>query len=894
MPTLETLHAALSGRYAIVREVGAGGMATVYLARDVKHDRHVALKVLRPELGAVLGVERFLSEIKLTANLQHPHLLPLFDSGEADGHLFYVMPYVEGESLRVRLDREHQLPVDEALRIAYAVASALDYAHSAGVVHRDLKPENILLQHGEPMISDFGIALAVSNAGGARITQTGLSLGTPQYMSPEQATGDRGVDARSDIYSLAAVLYEMLAGEPPHHGKTAQSVIARVLTEKASSVRLVRDTVPPHVDEALLKALAKLPADRFGTAGEFAAALKSPTSFSGATGGTSGAEATTAADAGQVRKSPAARATSALPWLVAATAIAVAGVFWVRGRSQGSATTFRYEIPLPGGATLAGGQTDPVAISPGGRFLAYTVVSSDGIQKLYLRASDDLRPREVPGSAGAFSPFFSPDGQWIAFFGGGQLEKVPVSGGNPVVIAPAGTANVATWSPSGWIVMGSPEVGTALYRVPETGGTPVPFTRVDSARGEVTQASPVALPDGDHVLYISFGMGGASTAHLGIASLKDGTSTVFDLLGSFPLGVLNDHLIYTTAGGAVMAAPLDLAKGRITGAPLALTDQVAVAATTALSYSQLSSDGSLVYLSGAPQRQMVLIGADGVARPIGEPGAYAWPRFSPDGHRIAVSVGTLAHRDVWIYELPSGPFTPFTDKGETNDRPEWTPDGKNVVFRSSRNGQRNAIWMKPLDGSAPATRVYGRSDSRIDEGVVSPDGRYLLLQRDSTGNGEVWYRALEDDTTLVHVEGDDNNGAFGARFSPDGHWIAYTGGVTAPSRILIRRFPSLSGRLQISTNGGNTPVWAPDGKRIYYTSNSQLMVADLSGSDPPRVTDRRVVLARGYTFDAVHADYDIGPDGMLLALQAPSQEASVVVVLNLAAELKARFSGTPR
>src|SRR5438067_8404317 len=213
---LDALGAALAGRYEIEREVGRGGMATVYLARDVRHERPVALKVLSPELGAVLGVDRFLSEIRVTANLQHPNLLPLFDSGEADGLLFYVMPFVEGETLRARLDREKQLPIDEAVRIATAVAGALDYAHRHNVIHRDLKPENILLHDGQPLIADFGIALAVSNAGGGRLTQTGVSLGTPQYMSPEQATGDHDVDARTDVYSLGAVVYEMLTGDPPH------------------------------------------------------------------------------------------------------------------------------------------------------------------------------------------------------------------------------------------------------------------------------------------------------------------------------------------------------------------------------------------------------------------------------------------------------------------------------------------------------------------------------------------------------------------------------------------------------------------------------------------------------------------------------------------------------
>src|ERR1700694_4705647 len=266
--------------YLVERELGSGGMATVYLAHDKKHDRRVAIKILHAELAALLGAERFLQEIRVTANLQHPHILGLIDSGvigndagELSGRPYYVMPYVEGESVRQRLDKEQQLPVADAGRIATEVASALDYAHRHNVIHRDIKPENILLHDGSAILADFGIALAVTEAGGARITQTGLSLGTPGYMSPEQAMGERAITARSDIYSLGAVTYEMLAGEPPFTGPTVQAVVARVMTEEPRPLITVRRNVPPHVAAAVSHALEKVPADRFASAHEFAEAL---------------------------------------------------------------------------------------------------------------------------------------------------------------------------------------------------------------------------------------------------------------------------------------------------------------------------------------------------------------------------------------------------------------------------------------------------------------------------------------------------------------------------------------------------------------------------------------------------------------------------------------------
>ena len=267
------LNTALEGRYAIERELGEGGMATVYLSEDLKHHRKVALKVLKPELAAVVGAERFLAEIEVTANLQHPNILPLHDSGEADGFLFYVMPYVEGDTLKDRLDREHQLPVGDAVQIATDMGEALGYAHRQGVIHRDIKPANVLLLEGKPVISDFGIALAVGAAGGGRLTETGLSLGTPHYMSPEQAMGDQNVGPQTDTYALGCVLYEMLVGEPPYTGPNAQAVLGQIITGEAVSAVEKRSSVPPNVDGAIRKALEKLPADRFTSAQDFVRAL---------------------------------------------------------------------------------------------------------------------------------------------------------------------------------------------------------------------------------------------------------------------------------------------------------------------------------------------------------------------------------------------------------------------------------------------------------------------------------------------------------------------------------------------------------------------------------------------------------------------------------------------
>jgi serine/threonine-protein kinase len=792
------------------------------------------------------------------------------------------MPFVEGESLRATLNREKQLPIEDAVRISAAVASALDYAHRHGVIHRDLKPENILMHDGQPLVADFGIALAVSNAGGDRITQTGLSLGTPQYMSPEQATGDREIDGRTDVYSLGALTYEMLVGEPPHDGKTSQAIIAKILTDKPRSMRLSRDTVPEHVEAAVTRALAKLPADRFHTAHEFADVL---------TGRSFSVHAPTAV---AVPVGKARRWLGALPWGIAAVALVMAAVVTGTSGARGSTAAdrvLRYEIPLPPNVDAVGGLYSPVAIAPGGRYIAYVAARPDGSSRILLRSDDDLQAREVPNTDGAVYVMFSPDGSQLAYIlsGSNLLMKIPVTGGRAETVY-EGTAGArgASWASTGWIVASN---GTQLVKIPAVGGTAQTFTQPDSAKGETFQISPVALPDGKTVLYASLTAGGAPTARIGVASLDDGSTTILDLLGSYPLGVIDGYLIYSSAGGSLLAAPFDQEARRVTGPSLALSDQAAVSSSYGTTFAAMASDGSLAYVSGATRRQPVLVAADGSQRSLGEPCSCSWPRFSPDGKRLAISVGSLAQRDIWVTDLSDRTTNRVTFSSRISDRPEWTADGSSILFRSTEGGPRNAIWKVPVSGGTP-TLVFGDSDSHIDEGVLSPDGRHVIVQRDRTSNGELWYASLTGDSVFREVA--TGPGVYGGRFSPDGKFVVYTSTQTGVEQVYVKPFPSLTGQTQVSTTGGQSAVWAADGRRIYYVNNNQLLVATIGSTQPFTIASRSVVLSRGYSFLGVHADYDVARDGTILAFQPPGSGTQLIVVRNLAAELRERVKGAPR
>ncbi|MEX0908886.1 MAG: protein kinase, partial [Gemmatimonadaceae bacterium] len=561
--TLDRLSSALEGRYSIVREIGTGGMATVYLAEDVRHRRKVAIKVLHPELTAVLGPERFLNEIELTANLQHPHILPLFDSGAADNLLFYVMPFVEGETLRQKLMREHQLPIAEAVRIATEIADALEYAHKHGVVHRDIKPENVLLHEGRPLVADFGIALAVQHAGGERMTQTGMSLGTPQYMAPEQAMGDKAVDHRADIYALGAVTYEMLAGEPPFTGPNAQAVVAKILTTDPSSLVAKRRSVPPHVNAAVLTALEKMPADRFASAAQFSDAI------AGRGPVVADTRAAAAVSAPGTHASWRTAFAVAAGFAVAALALAA----WALTRESREAreiTAWEYvELFDSAGVNL---NFPALALSPDGN----AVVFRDNITdtRLWIKNRGELEPRQMPGTERAQNPAFSPDGEWVAFVADGRLKKVGVRGGAAVTLADSALSGFggAAWLDDGSIIYVAPSQ-FELRKVSAAGGSYTVAFR-DTALGGRGIGNPSALPDSRGVLY-ELCSSGCVTSSLYAVDFRSGKPKVIleDAVQGWYLPT--GHVLYVRRDGAALAAPFDLDKLEISGGSVPVLESVA-------------------------------------------------------------------------------------------------------------------------------------------------------------------------------------------------------------------------------------------------------------------------------------------------------------------------------
>jgi len=885
-PLPDRLTSALADRYRLERELGAGGMATVYLAQDLRHDRKVAVKVLRPELAAVIGADRFLSEIKTTANLQHPHILPLFDSGAADSFLFYVMPFVEGESLRDRLNREKQLPIGDAVRIATEVAGALDYAHRHGVIHRDIKPENILLHDGRALVADFGIALAASKAGGTRMTETGMSLGTPHYMSPEQAMGEREITARSDVYALGAMTYEMLVGDPPFLGGTAQAVVAKVLTEKPAPPSTARDTVPEAIDDAVLTALAKLPADRFATAAEFAAALAGQ-QVGGAT------IRRGSGSVGQAQRPASPRSTVFLAaLLVLVAALAVWG--WTRaGRSTTPEVTRFQLLPAPGTrlAFPAAGIATYLALSPDGRHAAYVASREGSGWVIYVRNMDQLTAQPLPGTEMAQHPEFSPDGRWIAFGSpDGTLKKIQADGSNLTTLCQIGTGGVGglTWISDREVVFTRENLSArGLWRVPSDGGEPVEFSQFDSASGERLQLAPRAA-DGGRLVFYSSTRASTLDLKIGVVTTADGKTKVFSgLRGARALGLADGFLIYVRADGALMAAPFDLKKLEA-GPPLQILDSIA--ARYWLSPAALSASGALLYQRGGLASQLVSVDLHGVARPLLDSArVYMHPRLSPDGRRVAFESQQGAGNEIWIADLAGQTAQRMTREG-FSDRPEWTPDGSRVMYVAAPK-PANSLWWQPADGSGTAELVYQGSDA-IREGVFTPDGQGVVFRMDTPdSNRDIYLLPLAGDRTpvplLTSIDDDKE-----PRVSPDGKWLAYVSNQSGREEVYVRPLAGGGGRVAVSTGGGGEPLWAPDGTRLFYRAGLWLLAARVVTAPSFAVTARDTLFEGPYTTDQFHPNYDVAPDGKSFVMVRPvEQDRQLIMVVNWIEELRQRTKG---
>ncbi len=878
---LQRLQVGLAGHYQPERPLGEGGMAVVFLATDLKHQRQVAVKVLRPELSVVIGAERFLREIRVTAQLQHPHILPLYDSGAIGDLLYYVMPLALGESLRERLAREHQLPVDEAVGITRALAGALDYAHRQGVLHRDIKPENILLHDGQPMLADFGIALAVSLARGDRLTHTGIALGTPTYMSPEQVTGEQVIDARSDIYSLACVAYEMMTGQPPFTGPSVQAILAAVMNGEVAPLAERRRTAPEGVAAAIHKGLERLPADRFSTAAEFSAALAA------------GPHAVAARHARR-RFTPAGMALGVALGMV----VGVVAVVLVRSTLAPAPRepVRRWNIALPEGAAVALEGPEQasewygaIALSPAGGQLAY-VARRGGTTVLMVRSLEGDAPMALPGTEGASDPFYSPDAAWIGFFSGGLLRKVAAAGGAPITIGEVDHVTGAAWVTNDRILVFEND-GFDLHRISASGATAESVIHLTTQFG-----TPGVLPGG------RWAAGQFGSGQLGLLSLTDGTELAItqrgvlppnsvrqaDLLfGTSPRWVRPGFLVYGAGDGQLMAMPFDAGQRRVMGESLPVITGMRMESGFGSAEFALAEDGTFIYVPGSSQFYVkaALVNSGGRLDTLALPrGPYTQPRISPDGTRLAVQErNAVGGWQVLLMDLATGSQRQVNVRGNYRAFPaSWFPSGRELMIGLWDPVQflNYGAVIQSLDtGEARDLHL-----SDVSYMTVAPDGGSFVYS--NWRSKELFIRSLGPDSTTTAIP----SKGIAASYSPDGRWLAW-GGVNGA--VETSPVPP-TGAIYHVADRGRMPLWTPRGDALVYRDGTRYYRVPVSTAGGFH-GGRPQLLVEGSFLSAFAWNHAMTPDGRLLVfLSDPTREADVLGVITGFPTMVRRLGGARR
>ena len=709
------------------------------------------------------------------------------------------------------------------------------------MIHRDIKPENILLQGGHALVADFGIALAVSTAG-TRMTETGMSLGTPHYMSPEQAMGEREITARSDVYALGAVLYEMLSGEPPFTGPTAQAIVARVVTETPRSLVPNRHTVPHHVDAAVLTALEKLPADRFATARAFADALASPQYTRAEVAGAGAPSGRPTAGGRSASRPPRFRD----PVVLGLGAVAIAslgfGAFvWGHRPTPTTTPVIRFAYTGSDSAPITYPPPWPAAISSDGSMLVLSVLRPDGSTILELRRSDQLDARPIPGTTGARQPLFSPDGEWLAFEADNKEKKVRLDGSAPVTIAAGGFQNGADWTSTGMLVVGSTGAARGLSKVSVAGGDLVPFTQPDTGKNAADHLWPVAFPDGKTVAFVIW-HGALSSSELALVSIDGGAVTRLGIKGIRPLAVLDGALLYVKEDGTVMAVPVSARARKVTGAPVPVHDPVQVTSVNNGNSSVfVSRGGALVVGQGTDISQLMSVGRDG-QRHVLLPAvrSFSQPRLSPDGKRLTVEIADDQRADVWLLDLGQGVLSRLTN-AQTVAAAEWSADGSSIVFTASTDSMRGGIWRQSVTQAVPP-RLLLSSPDLVTQAVPSPDGASLLYGFLGPQSFQIARVALDSVSAAAPFAASPGQQAAPA-FSPDGHWVALSSDENGRSQVYIRSYPDPTVKLQASVGGGSAADWSADGKRLYYVAGNAIMEAHVETSPVLRIVSRDTAFA---------------------------------------------------